>query len=320
MSICGACFSGPDCVPQSDLDLYSLDRTVFPFVLDCPTGDCFGVSLGAGVVSLVVCNQTISRNIPAGTTLAQWQAIIADLLAEALRVAQFCPTTITDGNNTIFLYFNDPQTCTSYCPDGLPFSYTVPAGLFLAFTKDSATLAAYTLACARAKSLKICLSSIPTTFCGGSPLSLEVFATGAIASFPNADLWDMVDGTLPNGVTFPGGYITGGTAPIIGVPTSGGIFTFTIRVSTLDGRYQQKTYTIRVLNINTPTVLASGANGTPYSQTLSETGGNAPINWQVASGSLPTGLTLNQTTGVISGTPTVNGTYNFTVTCQDSST
>ena len=54
----------------------------------------------------------------------------------------------------------------------------------------------------------------------------------------------------------------------------------------------------------------------PYSQTLSYTGFPAP-SWAVSSGSLPPGLSLNSGTGVLSGTPTVRGTYAFTITADN---
>ena len=53
----------------------------------------------------------------------------------------------------------------------------------------------------------------------------------------------------------------------------------------------------------TTTSLPNGKVNTAYSQTLAASG-TAPITWSLDSGTLPTGLTLNATTGVISGTPT----------------
>jgi uncharacterized protein (TIGR03437 family) len=59
--------------------------------------------------------------------------------------------------------------------------------------------------------------------------------------------------------------------------------------------------------------------GTVYSQQLKATGGTLPyVNWTVAAGSLPAGLTLSATGGTIAGTPTASGTSNFTVTVKDS--
>ena len=68
----------------------------------------------------------------------------------------------------------------------------------------------------------------------------------------------------------------------------------------------------------TTTSLPSGFVGTSYSQTLASTGGNSPISWAVTSGALPGGLSLNGSTGVISGTPTSPGTSSFQVTATDS--
>jgi hypothetical protein len=52
------------------------------------------------------------------------------------------------------------------------------------------------------------------------------------------------------------------------------------------------------------TSLPNGTVGIPYSQTLTATGGTLPYSWKVVGGRLPFGLTLNRSTGQISGTPT----------------
>ena len=55
-----------------------------------------------------------------------------------------------------------------------------------------------------------------------------------------------------------------------------------------------------------------------YSQTVQATGGVIPYTWSLASGTLPPGLGLNPATGVISGTPTKQGNWSFTVRVRDS--
>jgi hypothetical protein len=58
--------------------------------------------------------------------------------------------------------------------------------------------------------------------------------------------------------------------------------------------------------------------GSSYSQTLQIIGGASPYTWSITSGTLPNGLLLNPSTGVISGTPTTQGTFSFTVQVRDS--
>jgi len=57
--------------------------------------------------------------------------------------------------------------------------------------------------------------------------------------------------------------------------------------------------------------------GAAYSATISHTGGLPPLHWSISSGALPTGLSIDQT-GTISGTPTVNGTFDFIVQARQS--
>jgi len=68
----------------------------------------------------------------------------------------------------------------------------------------------------------------------------------------------------------------------------------------------------------TTTSLPAATGGQPYSASLAAVNGVPPYSWSVSSGSLPPGLTLNSSTGQISGTPDVAGTYSFTVTVTDS--
>lgn len=61
---------------------------------------------------------------------------------------------------------------------------------------------------------------------------------------------------------------------------------------------------------------SAGTSGAPYSGSLAATGGVAPYQWSIPSGTLPQGLSLNQN-GVISGIPVKTGTYTFTVSVKD---
>ena len=59
--------------------------------------------------------------------------------------------------------------------------------------------------------------------------------------------------------------------------------------------------------------LAGGTTGVSYSQTISAQAGTAPYTFTVTSGALPTSLSLNASTGVISGTPSAVGTFTFSI-------
>ena len=66
--------------------------------------------------------------------------------------------------------------------------------------------------------------------------------------------------------------------------------------------------------------LPGGQLNTFYSQTFTQSGGVGTATWSVSAGSLPAGLSLNASTGELSGTPTTPGTANFTIRATDQNT
>jgi large repetitive protein len=64
--------------------------------------------------------------------------------------------------------------------------------------------------------------------------------------------------------------------------------------------------------------LKGGLTAAAYSETVTAQGGTSPYTFAVTSGALPTSTTLNTSSGVISGTPTVASTFSFTITVTDS--
>ena len=123
--------------------------------------------------------------------------------------------------------------------------------------------------------------------------------------------WTLESGSLPNNLTLS-------TAGVIsGTPTTAGTFNFTVKATNSVGN-NTKALSIAILAppVITTTTLPNGVTGTAYNQTLTATG-TTPITWTLESGNLPNNLTLS-TAGVISGTPTTDGTFNFTVKATNS--
>jgi hypothetical protein len=67
----------------------------------------------------------------------------------------------------------------------------------------------------------------------------------------------------------------------------------------------------------TTTSLPKGIKNRSYNANLTASGGRPNYSWSVLSGSLPAGLSLSSSAGVISGTPTTTGTSTFTVQVSD---
>src|SRR5207249_2445191 len=63
--------------------------------------------------------------------------------------------------------------------------------------------------------------------------------------------------------------------------------------------------------------LPTATVGQSYNAAVSVTGGSAPYQFAIGEGALPPGLSLNPATGVISGTPTQNGSFVFQVVVSD---
>jgi serine protease len=67
----------------------------------------------------------------------------------------------------------------------------------------------------------------------------------------------------------------------------------------------------------TTTTLPAGQVGIPYSAAVAATGGTPPYSWSVAAGTLPAGVDLDTNTGALTGTPTADGSFSFTVQATD---
>jgi hypothetical protein len=127
-----------------------------------------------------------------------------------------------------------------------------------------------------------------------------------------------------SGSSMPPGLTLSSTGTISGTPTAGGSFSFTITATDSSSPAQtgSQKYTVTV---SAPTITLSPRTlkvvpGLAFSQTITATGGTPKYTFSITKGSLPSGLTLNNTTGVITGTTHAAGRFTFTITAKDSST
>ncbi len=142
--------------------------------------------------------------------------------------------------------------------------------------------------------------------------SATLTATGGISPYSN---WTVVSGSLPQGLS-----LDPLSAGISGNPIANGYYTFSVAVQDADGvTSSPQAFSIAVGLTITTTSLPNWTLNAPYSTQLNASGGSPPYGgWTVASAALPPGLTLNATTGLLTGTPTNTGGYSFTITVADS--
>ncbi len=124
--------------------------------------------------------------------------------------------------------------------------------------------------------------------------------------------------SAPN--TLPTGLSLSTTGVITGTPTATGSFTFTIVVTDTVGGTATHSYTVIInsISISTTTLVNWDKSFAGYKQTIAASGSTGALKYSIKSGtSLPAGLSINSSTGVISGTPSTAATYNFTVVVTD---
>jgi putative Ig domain-containing protein len=216
------------------------------------------------------------------------------------------------GNPCSPTFTNSAQTATSTCPNGLVCSFTYPAGQFTALDQLSADRLAFTAATKIVLANPVC----PTTLrggmmCLGAFFSAEVFVSG-VGPFT----FEKISGSLPPGVVM---VENGNSVSFSGVPETTGVYTFTLQITNTAGVVSLQNCIINVVHITTSSPLPDGSLGSPYSTTLDLVDANTePVTWSIVAGALPDGLSLNSSTGEISGTPTTVGSSDFTVQVSDS--
>lgn len=238
--------------------------------------------------------------------------------------AAYSQTFSTSGGTSPYAY-----TLTGTLPDGLTFNAAsgvlsgtpTQAGVFpvTVSVADATTGAGAPYAANRNYTLTVSPPTIaiaPLTLpfgAAGAPYSQTLTASGGVAPYT----FQVVAGSLPAGVSLSASGVLSGT------PTAAGTFNVTLQARDANLQIGQRAYSS---NIAAPTLALSPASGTllaaygmAYSQSFTALGGNAPYTYSL-SGTVPSGLSFNSSTGTLSGTPVQTGSFPLTVTATDSST
>jgi putative Ig domain-containing protein len=152
--------------------------------------------------------------------------------------------------------------------------------------------------------------------------SVQILGRGGCDTY----VWSNPGGNLPPGLTL------GSAGLISGTPTTSGKWVFWLQIQDTvgnpswcsDNKASQRQFEIDInpglTIVQRQSNLTAGQLNTPYNLQLSANGaGSSPLTWSVvaSSGALPPGITLNSSTGLLSGTPTTNGDYRFQVQVTD---
>ncbi len=179
---------------------------------------------------------------------------------------------------------------------------------------------AYTLAVATAIAAAEPTSSSPTVTTSSLPaatVGASYSATIAVSGGVPPYYIMVTSGSLPPGISLSS------TGALSGTPSSAGTYTFTVDAEDRQPISANKTLQLTVqsgsgaspLSITTSSLNAATV-GSAYSASLSASGGKTPYSWSLASGSLPSGITLNSN-GTLSGTSSATGASSFTAKVTD---
>jgi len=205
-----------------------------------------------------------------------------------------------NSNNTVkavdsFITGGGHVTDCSFGPDGNLYYAVIDAGEIYKVTFSSLTITP---------------ASLPATTVGAS-YNQTLTASGGTTPYT----WSLLSGALPNGLA-----LGSSTGAITGTPSASGTFNFTAQATDPSSKAGQKAYSIVVNPAPSITTISlpAGTVGVSYNQSVAGTGGTGAYTWSVSVGTLPGGLSLNSSTGAITGSPTTAATSTFTIMLKDS--
>ena len=161
--------------------------------------------------------------------------------------------------------------------------------------------------------------SFPSQVLGAATIGSPYFDQLQIAGGVPGYSWFVTNGALP-----PGLNLDPAAGSITGTPTSSGAYSLTVRVTDSASPTRSLSHSFHLTvgaqpaSVTVSDTIAGATQWQPYSAQVLASGGTPPYTYSVTSGALPDGLTLDLSSGVLSGTPSTVQTARFTIAATDS--
>ncbi len=262
------------------------------------------VTASSSTDTSVVASAQVSVVPPGQVTISVFPSDIALYSAQTYLFT----VTITATTNTAVVWQTTAGTISS---SGL---FTAPSVASNTVVTLTATSSADSAAVASVRVVvvpepNVAISLLPSDIALYSGGSWQFTAT-VTPTTNTAVIWQTTAGTIS-----PGGLFT---APALTTTTNSRVTVTAISVANMSAIATAQVTVVSNDNLGiAANTLPTGTAGAAYSATLAATGGTAPYTWQITSGSLPQGLALNNTSGIISGTTSLTGSFSFTASVTD---
>jgi hypothetical protein len=244
-------------------------------------------------------------------------SLAPEVLPNASRNIQYSPQQLTAsggvGPYNFSVTYGAVPTGMTLAANGLLSGRptTIGTSLFAVTAADSDNNSGF-------KTYSLVVQPVPITI---TPTQLP----NALVNVPYTGSIVAIDGTPPYVYSIASGFLPPGmimsnTGVITGTVGNVGASTFTVRAQDVNTNFGTRQYTLQVQNVAIsigPTDLITAKINAFYSVTISAINGTAPYAFSLVVGSLPTGITLDPQTGILSGRPTQIGTFIFGIKVTD---